>query len=160
MNEAIAPANKMDIGAGKERVSVKMRNTLTLMAETGVSLKHAANKAGMAEESALKAFRRPHIKRLFKQMVEEVRENAAQLAYLRLNHMSQTAASEHVKADTNKWVAGVDGISPVQKVQGQHHHTVEFGGFTYDDVDTIDHAAPDTKSEDQQSQAIDKAVEK
>lgn len=138
MSKAVQPVNKMHIGTGKERVSAKMRATLEFMASEGLGVKQAAVKAGMKEESAMKAFRKPHIKRLYNQMAKDVIDGAAQAAHLRINHTSKTAASEHVRLEANKWVAGVGGISPVQKVQGQHHHSHQFGGFEYDDPRPVD----------------------
>jgi hypothetical protein len=108
------------------------------MAATGQTLKDSAKATGMNVQAAQRAFRRQHVKRAFNQLVAEVRENAAQQAYLGIVNLSHNAQSDRLKFDTRKWIAGVDGISPVQKVEGRHHHNVQFGGFDYGDEDTID----------------------
>jgi myo-inositol catabolism protein IolC len=128
------------------RLSAKMRAVLEHMAETGDDLKTTANLKGMNIQAAQRAFRKPHVKKAFVLMCSEVRDNAAQSAYLRINNMAQTAESERLKFDASKWVAGVDGISPVQKSDNRHQHNVTFGGFTYPDLEAKDVTPANTKS--------------
>ncbi|WP_170759969.1 hypothetical protein [Ruegeria lacuscaerulensis] len=101
----------------------------------------------MNVEAAQRAFKRPHVKRAFNQLVNAIRENAAQSAYLGIVHLSNTANSDRLKFDTRKWIAGVDGISPVQKVEGRHHHNVQFGGFDYGEEEPIDVTPEDEENQ-------------
>ena len=94
----------------------------------------------------MRAFDRPRVRNAFNQVVKAIRDNAAQAAYLRINNMGITASSEQVRLKANVFVAGVDGISPVVKVQGQHHISHSFGGFDYGGIGG---------GEDSQSPAID-----
>lgn len=146
MSKAANAVTRTTQGKFRHRISAETRAAVEHMANTGASCTAAADHAKMTKDGLARALKKPHVKALLNQMIADVRENAAQLAYIRLNVMSQTAVSEHVKADTNKWIAGVDGISPVQKVQGQHHITHKFEGFDYDDPDVVDVTPPDTQS--------------
>lgn len=120
------------------RISDEMRECVRIMVEEGLPLPMAAEKANITRCTAVKAIQRPHVKALHNQMLKDLKDNAAQQAYLRINSLSITADSERLKYDANRWVAGVDGISPVTKVEGRHHHSHSFGGFDYPDLDPID----------------------
>lgn len=133
----------------KGRVSPKMKAVIEHMAETGVSLKCAAEHCGMGPDAARTAFNRPVVRRAFNQLVKEVRDNAAQQAYLGIVEQSQKATNERLRFDAKRWVAGVDGISPVQKVHGQHSHSHSFTGFTYPDLEPKDVTPVDAQSDAQ-----------
>tara|TARA_R110002072_G_scaffold43676_3_gene122516 strand:+ start:2512 stop:2946 length:435 start_codon:yes stop_codon:yes gene_type:complete len=120
------------------RISDEMRQCVELMAAEGLPVRMAAERAGLVADTAVRNMRKPHVLKLFNQRVKEVRDNASQAAYMRINHLSLASTNERVKLDASKWVAGVDGISPVQKVQGNHFHSHEFGGFGYPDLEPID----------------------
>ena len=130
----------------KGRLSPQLRDTMDIMANEGVALPIAAERAGASVQAMKQAFRRPHVKQAYNQLIADIRANAAQGAYLRINHMSQTANSETVKLDANRWIAGVDGISPVQKVEGRHLHRHDFGGFDYGDTEARDVTPEDAAS--------------
>ena len=57
---------------------------------------------------------------------------------MRIVELSQSAKSETVRADCNKWLAGVDNIAPVKRVEANYQHKVQFGGFEYPDLEPID----------------------
>jgi hypothetical protein len=104
---------------------------LEIMAYEGVSLPLAAERAGMAISSAKKAMAKPHVKTSFNQLVADIRANAGQAAYLRIARLSEEATSETVRLEASKWVAGVDGLAPVKRVEGKHTVSHTFGGFEY-----------------------------
>lgn len=120
-------------GVVRKRMGAQLKTALEAMAHKGLSLPLAAAEAGMAVVSLKQAFRKNHVKQAYNQLVMEIRENAGQLAYQRINVMSETATSETVKLEANKWVAGVDNIAPVKRVEGRFSHNVTFGGFEYGD---------------------------
>ena len=120
----------------RARLSNQMAQVLEIMAYEGLSLPMAAERVGMKLASAKNAMAKPHTKHAFNQLVAAIRENAGQAAYLRLNHMSQTAASETVRMEANKWVAGVDGIAALKRVEGKHTVSHTFGGFAFGRRDT------------------------
>lgn len=119
------------------RISDEMRLCVELMATEGLPVHMAAERANISRDTAVRNMRKPHVLRLFNQQVKEIRDNAAQAAYLRINEMALNAKSEQVRLKANEWVAGVDGISKVQKVQGHHSHSHAFRGFSYPDLDAI-----------------------
>ena len=55
--------------------------------------------------------------------------SGGQQAHIRIVDLSRNAKSETIRADCNKWLAGVDNIAPVKKVEANHQHKVAFGGF-------------------------------
>lgn len=120
------------------KLNKKAVSALEAMAYQGLSLHLAADRFGIRRDNLQRSFDRVNVRRAYNQIVDHIRSNAGQDAYLRMVELSQTSKSEHVKADANKWVAGVDGISPVQKVQGQHNLQVTFGGFDYGKPPTKD----------------------
>ena len=120
------------------RISDEMRQCVELMATEGLPVHVAAERANITRDTAVRNMRKAHVLKLFNQRAKDVRENASQAAYMRINHLSVASTNERVMLDASKWVAGVDGISPVQKVQGQHNHSHVFGGFGYPDLDPVD----------------------
>lgn len=118
-------------GAKRARISPKLATMLEIMAYEGVSLPLAAERAGMAVSSAKKAMAKPHVKTSFNQLVADIRANAGQAAYLRIARLSEEATSETVRLEASKWVAGVDGIAALKKVEGKHSVSHTFGGFAY-----------------------------
>ncbi|MGJ5621077.1 hypothetical protein [Sulfitobacter sp. MF3-043] len=120
------------------RISDEMRKCIELMASEGLPVHVAAERANITRDTAVRKMRKAHVLRLFNQRVKDVRDNASQAAYMRINHLSVASTNERVKLDASKWVAGVDGISPVQKVQGDHFHRHVFGGFSYPDLEPVD----------------------
>lgn len=118
------------------------------MANEGLPLSAAAVQFEVDTSTLYRALCRPHVKRAFAQVLRAIREGAAQAAYLRINHMGHSAKSETVKLDANKWIAGVDGLSPVQKIDARHQHNVQFQGFAYPDIHAKDVTPSDSKSPD------------
>lgn len=122
-------------GEFRPRISSMFKDLAHLMVAEGLSLDRAAEKLGANLRASRRAFLRPHNRAYYNRLVAEVRENAAQLAYLRNVRLSEEAESERLRFDAGRWVAGVDGIAPVQRVQGHHVHNHTFGGFEYPTVD-------------------------
>lgn len=136
----------------KRRVSPAMREVIRIMAEEGASLPIAANKAKMTRDAAVRAFNRPHVKALYNSMIKEIRENAAQQAYMRINHLSETAESENVRLDSSKWIAGVDGLAPIRKLEGRFAHSHQFKGFDYANPKDV------TPTDDSASRGVDENI--
>lgn len=108
---------------------------LEMMAYEGIDHVLAAQRVGMRSDNLLRVFNAPHIKAIYNQLVAHIRTNAGMQAYVRINRLAQTSESDHVKLEANKWVAGVDGMAPVKRVEGKINHNVEFGGFSYPTID-------------------------
>jgi hypothetical protein len=117
------------------RISDEMRRCVEIMANTGIGAREAAVKAGINPDTAVRNLRKSHVLKLFNELVHDIRINAAQAAYLRINDQSLNSNNERVKFEASKWIAGVDGLSPVQRVESRHSHRVTFGGFSYPDLE-------------------------
>jgi hypothetical protein len=133
-------------GVRRARISPETRAAMELMAHEGISLPMAAQRVGMLQVSLERAMQRPVAKAAYSQLVKQIRENAAQSAYLRINHLGQVADSETVKLEANKWIAGVDNIAPVRRVEGRYQVSHSFGGFMFDDDGAVDVTPDDTSS--------------
>ncbi|TNE43430.1 MAG: hypothetical protein EP341_11450 [Sphingomonadales bacterium] len=134
----------------------KTREAIEAMAFEGVSLPLAAQRVGMRTDNLARSFNKPHVRNAYNQVVAAIRDNAAQSAYLRINRLAETSESDRLKFDANRWLAGVDGISPVQKVEGRHQHNVAFGGFDIPRPEPLDVTPEDGQSPAQSSQRTDK----
>lgn len=126
----------------------KTRQALEDMAFEGLSLPHAAKRHGIRTDNLQRAYDRRKVRAAYYQVVKAVRDNAAQDAYRRIDHLSRTSDSERLQFDASRWIAGVDGISPVQKVDARHQHNVQFQGFAYPDIHAKDVTPADSKSPD------------
>ncbi len=128
----------------RTRLHAHSKQALEDMAYEGLTPSQAAQRHNIRPNNFIKAINKPEVRKAYNQLVRAIRDNAAQAAYLRINHMSTTAESEHVRLKANEWVAGVDGISKVQKVEGNMRHSVVFGGFDYPDLEPKD-VTPNTQ---------------
>ena len=122
-------------GQQRVRISPGMKACIEFMAYEGIPLHAAAQRAGITRDAAVRAFHRPHVKAAYNQLVADIRNSAAQQAYLRMNHLSQTADSEAVRLEANKWVAGVGNIAPLKRVEGRFTHEASFKGFAFGDYE-------------------------
>lgn len=135
-------------GGQRTRMSSQLKIAIEAMAYEGLSLPLAAERANMAISSLKRAMRQPHVKQAQNQLIMDIRNNAGQSAYLRNVRLSQVAGSEAVRADLNKWIAGVDNIAAIKRVEGRIAHTHAFAGFAFGDDDAVDVTPPDSPSGD------------
>lgn len=133
IGKPVPPRAKRPQGVQRVRVSREMIAVLEVMADAGLKIRDAARRVGMNPDSAVRAFNRQHTKAAYNQMVKDIRNNAGQKAFLRINHLAQHADSETVKLEANRWLAGVDGLAPVRRVEGAVAFLHQFSGFDYDD---------------------------
>lgn len=123
------------------------REALEDMAHEGLPLPLAAKRHSIRPDNLERAFNKPHVRKAYNQLVRAIRDNSAQAAYMRINHLSYTSDSDRIQLDASKWVAGVDGISPVQKVSGQVSVSHSFTGFEYPTIEAKDVTPTDTASD-------------
>lgn len=140
---ALPPSDVTFDGLGLGEKTVK---ALEAMAYEGISLHIAARKNEMKPQNLTRAFNLPHVRRVYNQMVMAIRQNAAMEAYIRMIDLSQTSASDHVRLEANKWIAGVGGIAALKRVEGRIAHTHTFGGFEYPEPEPVDVTPADTQS--------------
>ena len=119
------------------RLGAKTVEALELMAYSAIPLKEAADQVGIRRSNLGRAFDMPAVRQRWNELVRQIRDNEGSAAYRRISELSRTAASEHVRLEANKWLAGVDGVAPVKRVEGKFAHAHSFGGFTYDEADDM-----------------------
>lgn len=137
------------LGLGEKTVTA-----LEAMAYEGISLHIAARRLEMKPQNLTRAFNLPHVRRVYNQLVSAIRQNAAQEAYIRMVDLSQTSSSDHVRLEANKWIAGVGGIAALKRVEGRIHHTHAFGGFEFEEPETVD-ITPDDDGGDIKSPGLE-----
>lgn len=116
------------------------------MAFNGTPLHLSAQKHGVRVDNFMRAFSRPHVRKAFNSIVAGIRENAAIGAYLRIQERATSAASEHVRQRADEWIAGVDGLAPLKRVESKHSHSHTFGGFDYGGITIEGSVSPDNQS--------------
>lgn len=97
------------------------------MAYEGLSPRVAADRLDIRPANLLRAFDNPKVRDVFHKLVDFIRQNVGQQAYMRIVELSQTAKSETVRAECNKWLASVDNIAPVKRAEANVQHSVQFG---------------------------------
>lgn len=137
------------------KLAARTVRALEDMAYRGTPLPHAADNHGIRRDSLVRSFNNPATRAVYNQIVKGIREGAAVQAYLRNVELAHTATSETVRLEANKWIAGVDGIAALKRVEGRMHHQHSFGGFDYSAAGPIVDVSPDSSSEVDDTQAID-----
>ena len=108
------------------------------MAYEGMTLRAAADRFDIRQSNLRRSFENPKVKVTYHELLDHIRQNVGQEAYMRIVELSQSAKSETVRADCNKRLAGVDNIAPVKRVEAKYQHNIKFGGFEYPELEPID----------------------
>lgn len=111
------------------------KKAIEAMAHEGLPPTLAADRFGIRRDNFARTMKRPDVRQAYNRLVSTIRDNAAQSAYLRINELAKNAKSERVRLMANEWIAGVDGIAKVQRVDARVRHDVVFGGFHYPSLD-------------------------
>lgn len=130
------------------RLGAKSTKAIEDMAYRGMPLTVAADTHKIRRDHLTRTFNRPEVRAVYNQIVKSIREGAAVQAYLRNVELSHAATSENVRLEANKWIAGVDGIAALKRVEGRMHHSHTFEGFDYDAAMGAKDVSPDTASDD------------
>ncbi len=86
------------------------------MVEDGLTRAKAAETVGMTDHGLYSALRKPHVRALRRELVGALRESAASRTIARAEHLADSAESEHVRNDANKWLASLDpSTAPVDR---------------------------------------------
>lgn len=126
-NDALAGYGALD----RVKLHANTRKAIEAMAFEGLPISVAADRFGIRRDNFARVLNRPEVRKAFNQLLAAIRDNAARAAYMRINDLAMNAKSERVRLMANEWIAGVDGIAKVQKVEGHMRHQVVFGGFEY-----------------------------
>lgn len=152
--EAIASETELPSFEGLG-IGARSVQALELMVTEGLDAEIAAKRVGLRTNNFRRTFNLPQVRTAYIQAVKFLRQGAGQRAFRRIDHLAQTAQSEHVRLEGNKWVAGVEGLAPVKRVEGKFDINHTFGGFDYgedaDHTDTVDSSAYEVETDDQSS---------
>lgn len=140
-------AKEPDISFKGLKLAARTVRALEDMAYRGVPLPHAADTHGIRRDSLTRSFNTPATRAVYNQIVKSIREGAAVQAYLRNVNLAHQATSETVRLDANKWIAGIDGIAALKRVEGRMHHSHTFRGFDFDEAMGLKDVTPDTSSD-------------
>jgi predicted DNA-binding protein (UPF0251 family) len=135
-------------GKFRPRITARIKEVIRLMTEEALPRAEAAQRAGITDDAVQRAMKKKHVRAAYNQAVADVRENAAQKAYLKIARLSDAGDSQRLQFDASRWIAGVDGIAPVQKVEGRHMVNHSFAGFEYPTIDVTPGDAQDLQSGD------------
>ena len=127
-----SPPNFKNLRLGKKTIEA-----LEIMAWQGIPLHKAAELVGMRRDNLERAFNLPHVHQRWNLLTRYIRQGEGQAAVARIAELARTARSEHVRLAANEWLAGVEGVAPISRVQGVFRHTHNFGGFEYPDPTVI-----------------------
>lgn len=105
----------------KGRLTAKVRTAIEEIVLRGRNRADAAQIAGMAEDSLYRAMRRPETLAYRTLLLEVLRSGASARTLAKIESLMDCSTSEHVKLQAAQWLAGIDGIVPVQR--GEVHHT-------------------------------------
>lgn len=90
----------------------------------------AAQIAGLSDHGLYKALRNPPALAYMRAQMQVLRTSAASRTIAKAEKLMDGAQSEHVQADMTKWLAGLEGISPVQRTENMHVHQHVIPGLT------------------------------
>jgi hypothetical protein len=114
----------------KQRVSARVRVAIEKMVDHALTRTEAAQLAGLTDHALYCALRKPHVQAYRYERMEVLRSSEASRTISRAVKLADTAESEHVRNDANKWLAGIDGIAPVQRSENVHLHHSAAPGLT------------------------------
>lgn len=118
----------------KRRYSPRVRRAIEAMVWEGLDHKTAAEQANLNPEAFRRSLQRPHYIQLLRQEHARLREAAPFKAYSRIERLAEQANSEPVKLEANKWIAGVDALAPVSRVDINARVAHSFVNYDYSDA--------------------------
>ncbi len=121
----------------QERISGRVRVAIDAMVLEALPRADAAKKAGITEHALYKALRKPPVLAYRSTLLEALRTSAASRTIAKAEKLMDSATSEHVQADMTKWLAGLDGMSPVSKSESLNVHKHLFPGLTLNIVNGL-----------------------
>lgn len=119
-----------ELRARKTRIGSKVKEAVRLMVEEGLKRPVAAERAGLKDNSLYVALRRPDVCAFRAELMRVLRESEASRTIARVATLADTAQSEHVRLGANEFLAGIEGISPVQRSESLHVHQHLVPGLT------------------------------
>lgn len=118
------------------RISTNIRRAIELVVLKGEKIDEACKSVGITRWAYDKAFLKAEVRAFQSECMRVSRTNAASRTVAKAEKLMDSAESEHVQMDAVKWLAGLEGIQPVNKSEITHTHqgsipglTIVFGGM-------------------------------
>lgn len=113
-----------------ERISGRVKVAIDAMVYEALPRSKAAKRAGLSEHGLYKALRKPPVLAYMNSQMGMIRTSAASRTIAKAEKLMDEAESEHVQADMTKWLAGLEGIAPTQRIENTHIHRNAQPGLT------------------------------
>jgi hypothetical protein len=114
----------------KARISGRVRSAIRLMVNEGRSRSAAAQECGITDDWLYRALEKPECKAYRASLMQALRESEASRTIARAAKLADSAQSEHVQLQANTWLAGIEGVSVVQKSESLNVHKHMIPGLT------------------------------
>lgn len=119
------------------RISGRVKRAIDEMVLHGLKRQDAAEKAGITDNALYIALRKPDVLAYLNSQQQVLRTSAAARSIARIDTLADDAESEHVKLQSNVFLLGIEGISPVTKTESVNIHkhlmpglTINMGGWS------------------------------
>lgn len=103
------------------RISRNVRRAIDVMVFEGAKRSVAAQTAGITDGALQLAMRKPEVLAYMNTQQGVLRTSAAARSVARVDILADEAGSDSVKLDANKWLAGLQGIAPIQRSESITH---------------------------------------
>lgn len=113
----------------KVRISVRVKRAIELMVDDGRKRADAAKDANLTDDALYRALTKPEVLAYRNERMRVLRESAAARTIAKAEQLMDSATSEHVQADMTKWIAGLEGIAPVQRTESITQLNVSIPGL-------------------------------
>lgn len=111
------------------RISAKVKRAIEEMVDNSRKRSEAAEVVGLTDDALYRALTKPEVLAYRAQRLRVLRESAAARTIAKAEQLMDGAESEHVQADMTKWLAGIEGISPVNRSESLHIHAGDVPGI-------------------------------
>lgn len=106
------------------RISRKVRDAVELMISQARKRADAAQQAGLTDDALYRALKKPEVQALMRERLADLRKSEAARSIARMADIADTGRSEAAKVEANKWLAGIEGVRPAERVQHDHTHRI------------------------------------
>lgn len=112
------------------RISRSVKRSIDHMVFTGAKRADAAQFSGITDKALYTALTLPHVLAYLNTQQQVLRTSAAARSIARVDNLADESESDHVKLDANKFLLGIEGISPVARSESVNLHKVLIPGLT------------------------------
>lgn len=97
------------------RISTRVKRAIDHMVFEGLKRAAAAEKAGLTDNALYIALRKTDVLAYLNMQQQVLRTSAAARSIARVDNLADDSQSDHVKLEANKFLLGIEGVSPITK---------------------------------------------